>query len=321
MWNSETSIRIKTLFHEWDCCRLSEADLITEIRELGFHVPQTLMNVLDHHKLTRNLSYIDFVKALTHDDTMATSASVRTLSDSHVTPKLLNAVIFKDIPVLSSAKAPYGTDNNLYIRDRTSQSGLDSLSAAVIDSTAHTPRRALGTVPGAKDIFKESENTVTSECKHPSAYHTLINVNPITGDGYAPLSQATSQVFDPRTPNAITGEGVDEGFNTGKIVLSSKRHYEHKSAYKISDWATNTHVHHQQKNARTGPTSDVISHNPDRVPLPHRPIMKAGSAKRPDICPFATDADDLDDMRRRILMNPLGKITAPEPLPGVGTLQ
>jgi len=320
VWNSETSLRIKLLFHEWDCCRLSEAQLIHGISDLGISPTRALMNALEHHKLTRNLSYIDFVKALMHEDAPSSFESSRSYGDSKAVPRLLNAVIFKDIPVISSAKAPYGTDNNLYTRDRTTESAIDSLSAAVIDSTAETPRRAFGVVPGAKDAFKESEEDSGPAFKYRNGSHLSSTVNPVTGQGLTSVSRIQEHAPDQRYVNIITGEGLDDE-HQNTMGVSSRKHFDDKSTYKMSEWSSDTQSSDRRRNSKTDRTSDVITHNSDRPPLPYRPIMKVGSARKPEFCPFATDADDLDDMRRRILMNPLGRISAPEPLSGSVTLQ
>ncbi len=318
--NSEIGISIKQLFHEWDCCRINEDQFLRSLSQLGFTATRPLMNALDHHKLTRNLSFTDFMKVLMQEDITACSDTNRAPEHTKSTSRLYNAMIFKDIPVLSSAKAPYGTDNNLYTRDRTGQDEIDPLSAAIIDSASNQLRRSLGVVPGAKNVFDESDGPNGATMKPRNASHMTSTANPITGNGYVDEPDARPQLKERPSVNVITGEGFERE-PKNSIVLSSKKHFDDRSTYRMSEWSASERNYDNPSSRPIGLMSDIISHNPDRVPLPHRPIMKAGSAKRPEICPFATDADDLDDMRRRILMNPLGKLTAPEPVSGPGTLQ
>ena len=312
-WNPDISSRVKNLFHEWDCSRLNNEQLVRDIRSLGLHVSQGLMDTLEHHRLTRNMSYIEFVRALMTEDTSRTVSSSQSLSDPQLSHRIMNAVIFKDIPVVSSAKAPFGTDNNLYIKqNEQTDLEMDKLTSAVIASGISTPNRSLGIVPGARDVFKESDGQTNPVYKQETPVHMKSSINPVTGEGNTPPKPDPHKQCAHRKSNLIVGDHFDDKSNSNKIFQTSKKHFDDKSTYKISDWSVAIHAVEHKVPQSTG--SDIISHYTDRPPLPYRPITKAGSARKPDFCPFATDADDLKDMRRRIMMNPLGRISAPEPI-------
>ncbi len=309
------SSRVQQLFHEWDCSRMSNEHLIWEILQLGIHVSQAFLDTLEHHRLTRNMSYIEFVRALMSEDTPSTATSFQSANvKSQLSQRIMNAVIFKDIPVVSSAKAPFGTDNNLYTKQKEqTQSELDTLAAVVIGSGSSTPYRTLGVVPGARDAFKESDSQTNTVYKHGTPVHMKSSMNPVTGEGNTPPESCVRKQSAHRKSNILVGDNFEE-YNSNKIVQTSKKHFDDKSTYKISDWSKDVNQVDSIVHPAAIPRSDIISHNSERPPLPYRPITKAGSARKPDFCPFATDADDLKDMRRRILKNPLGRISAPEPL-------
>jgi hypothetical protein len=50
-------------------------------------------------------------------------------------------------------------------------------------------------------------------------------------------------------------------------------------------------------------SSNILALNPDLPPLPYRPISRV--TVRVDTCPFATDADNLTELRKMMRTRPL----------------
>jgi len=283
--------------------------LIDLIEKLNLRVDKNLSNLLEHHRLIRNLPYAIFLKALTLAQESKTSVDFEN-TQPNMSNRVMNAVIFKDIPVVSSAKAPFGTDNNMFTGGKIEKcSGIDPLIVSALESGSATPMKTFAQVIGAKDAFREStiSNHELPVCDIPPHLKSTFDPLIMCVDGDDSEVSPTNSVA---ASNRIAWEEQNE--ETQSIVSSSRRHFESKSTFKMSEWANHKPIPTTPP-PRRSTDQGIIAHDPGITPLPYRPINKAGSGRRKDHCPFATDADNLDVMRKRILMNPLGRISAPHP--------
>ena len=224
----------------------------------------------------------------------------------------MDSVIFKSNPVASSEKAPYGTDNNRFLnRERNTKNP----SFESVETELDHNRKALRSVPGSKDVFRESEREESVVLRESLPDHLRSSFEAYNSATVSPATtprDISSHVLVSR--NVITGSGVTANHESSTNIQKSKRHFEDKSTLNFSAWSANEpsnpgHQHQSRKQFST----DVISHCSDRPPLPYRPITKSGSARKPEYCPFATDSDDLEKMRASILLHRLGKQAAPAP--------
>jgi hypothetical protein len=316
-WNEEVTCVMNSAFHDWDCSTIDNEDLMERIKSTGLVVDNQLRDILEHHRRTRNLPYAQFIKSLI---LAQESKFVAGIENNHPinSGRHMNTIIHKDLPVASSAKAPYGTDNNLFAGGgRATEPYIDASIMTVLSSGSSTPQKTYGPVQGARDVFKESTYINThSEISHIPP-HMRSSFDPLcdsVSDGEISASMA-SPAHSVTTSNLISWDQQSLPV-TESIVSSSRRHFGDKSTFRISEWMTPiVSSAPTPVSTSVAPSSiSIIAYDPEIPPSPYRPIAKSGSAKRPENCPFATDADDLDGMRRRILMNPLGKISAPEPI-------
>ena len=174
-------------------------------------------------------------------------------------------------------------------------------------------RKSYSTVPGAKDIFKESCSD-DARSNHSNSdtlpRHMKSSINPITG---LPITWESSRSYeDPEPPTRpVSSRNIlawdESSASPEKLVSLSKKHFaDCQSDHCPIDW----------EQIRTPPPAtqvpyvNMLAHDPDMPPIPYRPLGRQ-NRKNEKNCPFATDNDDLETMRRQILQNPLGRLTAP----------
>jgi hypothetical protein len=88
--------------------------------------------------------------------------------------------------------------------------------------------------------------------------------------------------------------------------ISNRKHFSGQDVEnRVLDWNTSppTISKDAEIYAKNMASSNILALNPDLPPLPYRPISRV--TVRVDICPFATDADNLTELRKMITTRPL----------------
>ena len=335
-WSSVNS-QVRESFHKWDCSLIESGQLFSELAELGFHINQTFVNLIENHKQIRNLQFSSFVKALKQDQGIPDNQTHDRPGPAVSAAKLMNAVIFRDIPVSSSAKAPFGTDNNMFIKPVvTGQQPKDLLTAEIIANVFPPERKRMGHVQGAVNVFKESsiddaESVLSSDIHSdaPLPRHLKSSMNPITGEAFAFETDSAYEEEDLRSHCSIKRRGQEthgnivawqsDGPAIPAPIPNARRHYSAvRSSNPIQDVLLEKAAvsEDDMAYARNLSRDCLISHLPECQQRPdiHRRMTKVVPTKPRSHCPYATDRDDLESMRKLIRNRPLGSVFAPIPV-------
>ena len=311
--------QIREIFHKWDCSLIESEELFAELISLGLRICETFTVLIENHKRIRNLPFSVFLKALKLGQ-MPKPANERPGSSSGVsTSRLMNAVIFRDAPVSSSAKAPFGTDNNMFLRPPQSP---DPLTAEFMCSAFPVERKRMGPVAGSSNVFKE---TIANEEEDESVISDLIprhlksSLNPITGEPFIGMEDDCQSHCSTIKRKAMEDHGdiftwcsSPEEDCIDQLPVN-RRHYPVppvvSSEEPIQEPPEEAFVY-----ARNFTRESPISHHSgDTSRNGHRRLVKSVSTKPESFCPFATDIDDLETMRKLIRQKPLGTVFAPSP--------
>jgi hypothetical protein len=256
--------------------------------------------------------------ALKHDQShnAEVDPAAKVTSLASTTPRRMHVLTLKDIPLSSSAKAPFGTDNNVYIKGMKRRGDEDPIALKVLENSLDGHRRAYGAVTRANDVFRESAEddsvSVISEAPSEVPPHLRTSMNPITGEEYLDAPSARRSACSSRRMSESHIEAGQAGFvsNDSNGLDTHRKHFKRISTPNPTEW--NPDVQQPTEAAENYATQlgkrSIISHDPHLPPLPYRPQTR--TVERPTSCPFATDADDLAEMRRRLLRTPLGKTVA-----------
>ena len=319
----DSGSHVRDIYHRWDCGHIENEVMCDELRAIGFVIDESFTTVLEHHRRARNLPFSAFMKALKQGQSKREPINLpapRRPSSSEAV-KVMHAVTLRDIPISSSAKAPYGTDNNMYIRGVRLRGDEDLLTTSVISSVMPVVRKHYAPVSGAANLFQESvpddTESVCSDTPSEVPRHLRCSINPISGaiydsddsDAGGRRSMCSSRRMSENYHSSILPTGDTDSPPPPDTASKSRKHFTPRDPVRQPlqwDPEVTSVADDAMDYARNLTTASILSHNPDRPPLAYRPISKPNSAKRSDACPFATDADDLAEMRKRILSSPLG---------------
>jgi hypothetical protein len=262
-----------------------------------------------------------FIRALkknNHESEGQFTQKARGLTDD---PRRLQHVReMKHLPLAPSAKAPYGTDNNIYIRGVHLPENPDPIISTAINEVISGPLKSHASVPGAINVFEEScvdENeSVYSETLSELPPHlkpSMLTVSSQPSDAdYADFSchrsSCSSRRMSDYCSHILPGFVADDP----KYISRSRRHFEsYRTNKNILEWSAEPTVLSENALIRTPKSKpcNILAHHPEIPPVPYRPSSRVIALD--STCPFATDADDLSQLRDDLLRIPLGKVTPP----------
>lgn len=321
--SQEFSSSLRDIFHRWDCGYIETDRVCDEIIALGLCVPPAFRGLLHQRCKTRNLSFAMFMRALKVRYPTEAVADER-VADHKVTDsqRLLHVLTLKDIPLAPSAKAPFGTDNNMYIRGVNLRKDSDPVISAAIKSILPGPQRGPAPVPGACNAFEEScadENeSVLSESVSELPPHLKPSMHTVSNEpsdaDYADFSYHRSSCSSRRMSESSSHlfDGFVAAEDDARSSTSNRRHFgSFHPKTDILEWIDEP-VKPSAKamaNAENFRASNILAHQPELPPLAYRPSSRMVYLE--STCPFATDADDLSQLRVDLLRKPLGKIPPP----------
>jgi hypothetical protein len=302
-WSYETCTLVKEVFHLWDSGTIEDDSLFVRLMAQGLNPSAEFRSLIQQHHSARNLPYATFIKSLKACSRIEDIG--RPAQSNRRSCKLSHAITFKDIPVPSSAKAPFGTDNNMYIRGVRMPMEESPETCSLISSGLSIQRKSFGNVAGANDAFKESNiddtSSVCSQSPSELPRHLRVSMNPITGDIY----DDSSNTFDSRCSREVVQpkdrkENILEWTNMGneQMLLSvpSKRYFQNRPEVGPNplEWNPTNTAPGPDPTANHITMRNILSHDPDSFQIPYRPLSRI--VFKPKTCPFATDADDLASM-------------------------
>jgi hypothetical protein len=222
---------IRQAYHKWDSGNSQNDVLFDTLREIGLELDISFVRMIEQHKRTRDLPFAAFIKLLKQVNAPSGPES----ADGKRRPdavRVMRAVNLREIPVPSSARAPFGTDNNIYITGAPQATEKDPVLSSIIHATMDSAKKHYGQVPGALDLFKESpdESNVPASAEVPKLLKS--SMNPFTGE---PLfAEAEAEVSPPSTPrrqeNILTWDG-----NDAPLLTNNKKHFQVPSRIEL-DW-------------------------------------------------------------------------------------
>ena len=316
--NHHASSIIRDVYHRWNCGIIENNAVYDELMAVGFSIGREFRHHVEKNTQTRDLPFTAFMRALKHDQIHSDESdhALEVASIASNTPRRMHVMMLKDIPLSSSAKAPFGTDNNVYIRGVRVRGDEDPAALHVLERSLDPSRNHYATVLGAADAFRQSTDddnvSVVSETPSELPRHLRTTMNPITGEEYVDDFSGRISVCSSRRMSESHIEASNAGFVSSDASLheSHRKHFAPTSAPNLTQWNPEIHQPNQRAMSYAAQMSrgSILSHNPHLPPLPYRPQTR--TVARPASCPFATDADDLEVMRRRLLQTPLGKTSA-----------
>lgn len=311
---------IRQVFHKWDCSLIESEELFAELRNMGLEIREPFITLVTNHKRIRNLAFSLFLKVLKQGQVKSMSEDLPKVYSDVSPSKFMNAVIFRDIPVSSSAKAPFGTDNNMFLNPLPAR---DALTAEIMATVFPSERKRMGPVAGAHNVFEET----VSDCGSSSPpsegclsipRHLKSTMNPITGEQQDPADSVCG-VAKRRVVQEDHGDILswkpDESVCGEDLCRDSKRHYPPPSVTYTEEPDESVVSYEAMEYAKNLSRDGPIAHLPEQPPpQSYRRLTKNVSSKPKSFCPFATDSDDLTTMRKIIRQKPLGSVSAPIPV-------
>lgn len=218
-----------------------------------------------------------------------------------------------------SAKAPYGTDNNMFIRGVNNRNTVDPVLSAAINQVLPIPQRSYASVPGALNAFEESyadeDESVYSETHSEIPPHLKSSIQTVSSEpsdaDYADFTYHRS--CGPSRRMSTNSSHIKDGLvpENPESSFSHRKHFGTMSAdtKDLLEWPVKPAGEKPQNVENIGVSNNILAHQPDLAPLPYRPSSRMVHSE--SVCPFATDSDDLSQLRVELLKKPLGKIPPP----------
>jgi len=317
-WRPETWLIIRDLYNGWQCGRVDAGGIRRLLEDSGIVIDSSFIELLEQHGQARDISFSVFIRTLKRQREV-TARNLVTVPNGEASPKMMQIMITKDIPLPSSVKAPFGTDHNVYVRGFRPRDSVDPVSLSVLRDAISESRSSRAAVPGSVNAFKESTAPsdnwdTTSQNRLEIPRHLKPTINPITGEQPESSRESVNSYALPFIRRQMGNEShlqpIDTGIapvDTADFHESQRRHY---SFFNQQSTPADT-VSTDSSSPRTFPLDNILSHNNDREPESYRPMSRITVSKLKVSCPFATDRDDLESLRTHLHSTPLGKPYVP----------
>ena len=321
-WRPETWNIIRELYYSWERGNINATEICDALAHSDVNVHQSFQQFLEQHSHARDVSFTVFMKYLKRSPDYLTPRQPNSEQLTNSTPRRQHILTFRDIPLSSSAKAPFGTDDNVYIRGFQTSGTDDPACVSVLRDDISEPRKTYASVPTANDVFKQSGHTEAHmlDSRIDIPRHLIASINPITGE--EPQSDNASD----RSPTVSSERKQLENRSyitadaTGLVSATcedsssgQRRHFAHfnkESSTTLDNTFSTESVFLSDEN--------IISHDTSRPVEPYRPRSRINQSMLRSCCPFATDKDDLTRLRNELHSTPLGKPYIP-PVPATYT--
>ena len=314
-WRPETWDIIRDLYYSWECGRACAPDICSALVEQGVTVSEQFHQILQQHSHARDIPFTEFVRNLKRSVGSYREHRIPDLGDS--TPRRMHVLTFRDIPLTSSEKAPFGTDNNVYIRGIHSNGYEDPVYLSVVRDTISGPKKVHASVPSANDLFKES--SARTDIVHPETNlntvprHLIASINPITGEERSGETATNKSISLPSVRRQLENTSILSGKIAGLSPIGNeeepsemqRRHFVDFN--KESPVADDISVDTCSLETLSIADNNILSHDSTRPVERYRPHTRVIASKLTPNCPFATDEDDLLHLRNELHSTPLGK--------------
>ena len=315
-WPPEMYSIIRDLYYDWECGSLSCTLLCGELMRVGLRIGPSFQRMLEQNDHARGLSFGIFMRGLKRslqDETVPNRISSRS-SSADVSPRQMHAYLNRDIALCSSAKAPFGTDNNAYIRGINHGEIENPRLVSAVIGTAESGHRTYAPVPGAKDLFEASSRNCDGSNQNlsqprPIAPHLRPTIDPITGEDFSPerphiVTEASSRRLNENSTHIEASQtGLTPG-TTAVVPDVERRHFAQSNKETEEPYiepiappsvsSSRSHV-------------NILAYDEGTPIEKYRPLSRITVPSTMSPCPFATDKDDLKAMRLELHSTPLGK--------------
>lgn len=315
-WPPEMYSTIRDLYYEWECGSISYSSLCDELVRVGLRLGPSFPRTLEQHDNTRGLSFGIFMRSLKRSIGEVSNTAPVTINDlnAEVTPRQMHAFLNRDISLSSSAKAPFGTDNNAYIRGISQSRSENKRLVSAIVGSVESKHRTFAQVPGAKNLFEQSPrscNCMEKNLIQPReiAPHLRPTIDPITGEDFSPdRVKIVSEAFSRRiSENSTHIEASATGLTPGASSVvpdAQRRHFGQSNKETIEPYGEQV-APSNVSSARS--LNNILAYDEGTPIEEYRPLSRISVSKSLPPCPFATDKDDLKAMRQELHNTPLGK--------------
>ena len=315
-WQSETWLILRDTYYSWQCGRVGASGVHSMLEEANVRIGASFIELLGQHDQARDIKFSEFIRALKRPEEPAPSSSVLA-SEQDVTPTHLHIKTFRDIPVPSSVKAPFGTDHNVYVRGFTLRGDENPACVSALRETVFDSRSSRAAVQGSSNAFKESsassdDGDSMSQHRLEIPRHLMPSINPITGEEpfHASVHSYPAPFIRRQMDNDSHLQPIETGIapiNINDFPEGQRRHF---SFFNQESTPVET-VSTESSSPRFDISDNILCHNTDRELERYRPMSRITRSKNKAACPFATDGDDLESLRLHLHSTPLGKPYVP----------
>jgi hypothetical protein len=315
--SSELNSLVRDLYYEWECGVLNHDEVLRALRDGGLSVDTAFRQLLEQNQRARGVSFTQFMKSLFRSlQAREEKAQVDPgTCDLYMNPENLHGLILRNAPVPSSAKAPFGTDNNVFIRGVNPVPQSSDRSRYMESISDALGRRNYQGNRISSYAFKESlpesddRSSVVSDQPFELPRHLRPSINPITGLEFMEnkddaLSSCLSRRLSENTSRLASSETGLTPDLTAVSLDNQKRHFTHIENTLSLQWSPRGETSLNSNSPRP-PTSNILHHDTDTHIETYRPISRVFKTQRP--CPFATEKDDLRTLRSELHRTPLGR--------------